>query len=117
MSFFPQLFDWRQWRWRFVTSELQAGHRSFTLRELLGSLEAHRNRAIVQSPYLRSLISLVKDDLASAERFPLHHGGPDLPGAQALSAAEYEGWPLPPINTLGAPSLRMTPISNDTHGR
>lgn len=149
MLFFTQLFDWRHWRWRFVTSELLAKHRSiFTLRELLGSLEAHRNRAIVQSPYLGSLISLVKDDLASAERFSLHRGGADSPrsfnawkarynhldlylgwrsksvksradiaGAQALSAAEYEGWPLPTNNTLGVPSLRMVPISIDTHGR
>jgi len=125
MFSFPQLLFWRNWRWRSVTPALWFNDPSLTLRELLGSLEACRNRAVVQSPALRRLIALVKDDVASSMRFPERKGGPDTPrsmsvwrsrynhldryvdplaaararpdvvDAQALSAAEYEGWPLP----------------------
>jgi len=125
MLSFPNTLARRTWRWRTVTSTLRSRNRTLTLRELLGSLEAHRNRTAAQSPHLLDLISLVKGDVESSGRFPLRRGGPDTPrslgawksrynhldryvaskqpsmdrgqdvaGAQALSAAEYEGWPL-----------------------
>jgi len=125
MLSFPKILAWPTWRWRTVTSTLRSRSRTLTLRELLGSLQAHRNRTAAQSPHLLDLISLVKGDVKSSERFPLRSGGPDTPrslgawksrynhldrylaseepsmdcgqdvaGAQALSAAEYEGWPL-----------------------
>lgn len=125
MMSFSQRLPWRNWRWRSVASALWSNDPSLTLRELLGSLESSRNRAVVQSPALKRLIALVKDDVASSMRFPKRRGGPDTPrsmgawrsrynhldryvdpldaanarsnvvDAQALSAAEYEGWPLP----------------------
>ena len=125
MLSFAQLFESRPWRWRLVASAQSSKNHNLTLRELLESLEAHRNRTTVRSPYLQRLISLVKDDVASSECFPLRRGGPDTPrtlgawrsrynhldsylgvggacsarpdagSAEALSAAEYEGWPLP----------------------
>lgn len=124
MLSFPKIFEWRTWSWRAITSTLQSRRRTLTLRELLESLEAYRNRAAFQSPHLQRLISVVKGDVESSARFPLRRGGPDTPrplgawksrynhldryvryataqcrtdaaSAQAMSAAEYEGWPLP----------------------
>jgi len=125
MLSFSQRLPWRNWRWRSIASALWSNDPRLTLRELLGSLESCRNRAVVQSPALNRLIALVKDDVASSMRFPERRGGPDTPRsmgawrsrynhldryvdplsaakarpdlvvAQALSAAEYEGWPLP----------------------
>jgi len=124
MLSFPKIFEWRTRNWRAVSSLLQPRRRNLTLRELLESLEAYRNRTAVQSPHLQRLISLVKGDVESSGRFPLRRGGPDTPrplgawksrynhldrymryatahchsdaaSAQAMSAAEYEGWPLP----------------------
>lgn len=125
MFSFAQLFESRPWRWRLVASAQSSKNHNLTLREVLESLEAYRNCATVRSPYLQRLIYLVKDDVASSERFPLRRGGPDTPrtrgawrsrynhlhrylglggafiarpdvaSAEALSAAEYEGWPLP----------------------
>ncbi|MCC8362641.1 hypothetical protein LK996_06080 [Lysobacter sp. A6] len=130
MVSFPRLIEWRTWRWRAVVSALQATTRSFTLRDLLDSLEMYRNRT--NSSHLSRLIALLKEDLATAARYPERRGAPDtrrtlggwrqrynhldryltleIAGApdgrqailvpddcntQALSAAEYEGWPLP----------------------
>ena len=127
---FPKLIEWRTWRWRAVVSGLTPTTRSFSLRELLDSLEMYRN--CTSSPHLRRLIALLKEDLATAARYPERRGAPDtrrtlggwrqrynhldqyltleIAGApdgrqaifapddcntQALSAAEYEGWPLP----------------------
>ena len=125
MLSFRHLIPWRNWRWRSVASAFWSNDPSLTLRELLGSLESCRNRGVVQAPDLNRLIALVKDDVASSMRFPERRGGPDTPRsmgawrsrynhldryvdpmdaaktrpdlvvAQALSAAEYEGWPLP----------------------
>ena len=125
MLSFRHLIPWRNWRWRSVASAFWSNDPSLILRELLGSLESCRNRAAVQTPALKRLIALVKDDVASSMRFPERRGGPDTPrsmrawrsrynhlgryvdplgaakarpdvgDAQAQSAAEYEGWPLP----------------------
>ena len=126
MFSFSKLVEWRTWRWRSVVSALKPTTRSFSLRELLDSLEMYRNRT--SSPHLRRLIALIKEDLATAARYPERRGAPDtrrtfgawrsrynhldryvdpreaaitaitrpdVVDAQALSAAEYEGWPLP----------------------
>lgn len=118
-----KLIEWRTWRWRAVVSAMKPARRSYTLRELLKSLETSGNRAPLWSPYLEGLTALVKEDLASAERFPERRGGPDTRrplsawrarynhldrylrlernpspddvSGRALSAAENEGWPLP----------------------
>ena len=129
MSSLQNLIAWRNRRWRAIVSALKPTTRHYSLRELLESLEAARNGTPARSFYLDRLISLVEEDLATAERFPERRGGPDTPrplaawrsryneldrylGPQsppdtgqhlesddasvlALSAAEYEGWPVP----------------------
>ncbi len=127
MFSFPKLIESR---WRSVVSALTPTTRTFSMRELLDSLEMYRNRD--SSPHLKRLTALVKEDLAIAARFPERRGAPgtrrtlgawrsrynhlhryltlgiavpldacrasfapDDLNTQALSAAEYEGWPLP----------------------
>lgn len=77
MFSFPGLIEWRSWRRRPVVSALIRTPRNFSLRELLASLEMHRNRD--PDRCLTLGIAAPLDDL----------------NTQALSAAEYEGWPLP----------------------
>lgn len=77
MSSLQDLIAWRNRRWRAVVSALKPTTRRYSLRELLESLEAARNGAPTRSFYLDRLISLVEEDLATAERFPERRGGPD----------------------------------------
>lgn len=129
MFSFPKLINWRTWRGVLSMSAATSATRSFSLRELLNSLEMYRNRT--SSPHLSRLIALVKEDLANAALYPERRGAPDTPrtlggwrqrynhldrylphgvagvaarqailvpddyNTQALSEAEYEGWPLP----------------------
>jgi hypothetical protein len=138
MLFFQQWMEWRNWRWHSVTSAMRPAARSYTLRELLKSLETSRDSTALPSAYIERLAALVKEDLATAERFPERRGGPDTRrslsawrsrynqldrylrleaapenpgqdprpddvGADALSAAENEGWPLPTMACTGMP--------------
>jgi hypothetical protein len=76
MRFFRQWMDWRSWRWHSVSAVIRPATRSYTLRELLASLEIARDTATIPSPYLERLAALVKQDLATATRFPERRGGP-----------------------------------------
>jgi hypothetical protein len=67
-------------RWLVVTSATwrpRRPSRAFTLRDLLLTLEATRNRAILAPPPLTRLIAIVSGDLAVAVRYPERLGGPD----------------------------------------
>lgn len=73
----PRMLEWRTRRWRSALSAMTPTNRTFTLRELLVSLETYSKRSIAPSVYLQRLTALIKDDVASSGRFPERRGGPD----------------------------------------
>ncbi len=90
MFTFQHLTAWRNRRWRAALSALRRPPlRSYTLRELLKSLETYRDSGAVRSSYLGRLTALVKQDLANAERFPIRNGGPDTRRPLATWRARY----------------------------
>jgi hypothetical protein len=102
MLSFQELFARLTRRWRAVTSTPESSH-PHSLHELLGSLEGYRKRISAQSPLggrdtprallaWRGRVSPLDGYLASAGGSV--DGTQDLDGVRALSAAEYEGWPL-----------------------
>ena len=111
MLSFPKILTWRTWRWRTVTSTLQSRRQTLTMRELLGSLKAYRNRTAAQSPHLVDLISLLKGDVESSERFPLRRGGPDTPRSLGAWKSRYRHLDRyrPPRN-LRWTAVRMSPV-------
>jgi hypothetical protein len=89
MRFFPQSMRWRTWRWHPVLAVMMPTRRSYTLGELLKSLELSRDSAAMPSPYLERLAALVKQDLATAERFPERRGGPATRRSLAVWRTRY----------------------------
>jgi hypothetical protein len=89
MRFFPQSMRWRTWRWHPALSVMMPTKRSYTLGELLKSLELSRDSAAMPSPYLERLAALVKQDLATAERFPERRGGPATRRSLAVWRTRY----------------------------
>lgn len=90
MSSFQQLVAWRNRRWRAALSAMRRpASRSYTLRELLKSLETYRDSDAIRTSYLGRLTALVKEDLANAERFPHRTGGPDTRRPLAAWRSRY----------------------------
>ena len=89
MRFFPQSMRWRTWRLHPALAVMMPTRRSFTLGELLKSLELSRDSVAMPSPYLERLAALVKQDLATAERFPEQRGGPATRRSLAVWRMRY----------------------------
>lgn len=84
-----QILDWRKWRWRSVISAMTHLDRSLTLRELLETLEAFRNRAIDQPLHLKRLIALVRGDLERLSAYPGRRDGPNVRRTVGAWRARY----------------------------
>ena len=84
-----QILDWRKWRWRSVISAMTQPDRSLTLRELLETLEAFRNRAIDQPLHLKRLIALVQGDLERLSAYPGRRDGPNVRRSVGAWRARY----------------------------
>jgi hypothetical protein len=117
MFTFQHLTAWRNRRWRAALSALRRPTlRSYTLRELLKSLETYRDSDAIRSSYLGRLTALVKEDLANAERFPHRSGGPDTRRPLAAWRARYNhlGRYVP---TTAAPDDPGPPLATDDASR
>lgn len=117
MTSLRQLIQWRTWRWQAVVSAMKPARRSYTLRELLKSLETSGNRDPLWSHYLEGLTALVKEDLASSEHFPERRGGPDTRRPLSAWKARYNHLDRYLRPELAPEKLRRNPGSDDQGAR
>ena len=117
MTSLRKLIESRPWRWQAVVSAMKPTRRSYTLRELLKSLETSANRDPRWSPYLEGLTALVKDDLASSEHFPERRGGPDPRRPLSAWKARYNHLDRYLRPELAPEKLRRNPWSDDASAR
>ena len=116
MSTLRQLAAWRTRPWRAVVWKKSPTPRSCTLRELLGLLETSRDRDPLRSPYLDDLTALVKEDLASSERFPERQGGPDTRRPWSAWRARYNHLDRY-VGPAAAPECLRSPAPDDGSAR
>jgi len=124
--------DWCNWRWRAVVCALAQPNRNLSLRELLASLEAFRNRTTDRTLHLKRLISLVRSDLALSSIDPARHGGPDVRRSMGAWGARYNhldvylrrgratsgsGQDADVAARLSAAENEGWPLANAEHGR
>ena len=117
MFSFQHLIAWRNRRWRAALSAMRPPTpRSYTLRELLTSLQVYRDSDAIRSSYLGRVTALVKEDLANAERFPNRSGGPDTRRSLAVWRSRYNHLDRY-VRTAAAPKRPASPAADDDASR